>query len=274
MGSISRSFRLLKASFQVLGADKELMVFPLLAFIAQVFAALSFVGISFGLGLAGADMDSAEPGPLHYLIGFAFYFVCYFTTIFFNAAVIGAARIRLDGGDPTVMDGLRAAGANIGKIAAYAAIAATVGLILRTLSERMGLLGKIVIAIIGAAWGAITFFVLPVLVFEPVGPVAAIKRSTQILKERWGEGFIGNGSIGLAMFLLLLPAMALSFAVMVAVHPIAGAVLLVLSIMTVALMGSTLSGIYLSALYAYATTGKVGMSFDENDLNGAFRSKK
>lgn len=271
MGSISRSFRLLKASFQVLGADKELMVFPLLAFIAQVFAALSFGGISFGLGLADAG---TEPGPLHYVIGFGFYFACYFTTIFFNAAVIGAARIRLDGGDPTVMDGLRIAGSHIGKIAAYAAIAATVGLILRSLSERAGLLGKIVIAIIGAAWGAITFFVVPVLVFEPVGPVDAIKRSTRILKERWGEGFVGNGSIGLAMFLLLLPAIGLSFLLGAVVHPLAGIGLLVVSIMVVALIGSTLSGIYLSALYAYATTGKVGMAFDENDLGGAFRAKR
>jgi hypothetical protein len=245
-------------------------VFPLLAFIAQVFAVLSFGGISFGLGL----FDVPEANPLHYVVGFAFYFVCYFTTIFFNAAVIGAARIRLDGGDPTVMDGLRIAGSHIGKIAGYALIAATVGLILRTIAERSGLIGRIIIAILGAAWSAITFFVVPVLVFEPTGPIESIKRSTQILKERWGEGFIGNGSIGFAMFLMLLPALGLSGLLGYAVHPLAGVGLAVLSVITVALIGSTLSGIYLSALYAYATTGKVGAGFDETDMSAAFRSKK
>lgn len=271
MESISRSFRLLRASLHVLNADKELMVFPLLAFVAQIFAVLSFGGLSFGLGLAAAG---TEAGPLHYVIGFAFYFVCYFTTIFFNAAVIGAARIRLDGGDPTVMDGLRAAGAHIGKIAVYALIAATVGLILRSLSERAGVLGKIVIAVIGAAWSAITFFVVPVLVFEPVGPIESIKRSTRLLKERWGEGFVGNGSIGLAMFLLLLPALAFAALLGIGVHPLAGIGFGALAVAVVMLLGSTLSGIYLSALYAYATTGKVGAGFEDVDMSGAFRVKR
>lgn len=266
----SRSFRLLQASFGVLASDKELLIFPVLSFIATLCAAASFGGLSFLVGLPHGDQLT----PVHYVIGFGFYFATYFTTIFFNAAVVGAARIRLDGGDPTLMDGLRAAGKHVGKIAVYALIAATVGLILRTLSERSGLLGKIVIAIVGAAWSAITFFIVPVLIFEPHGPVESIRRSTQILKERWGEGFVGNGSIGFAMFLLTLPLIALSILLAVAVHPFVGLGLGLFGICTIAVLGSTLSGIYLSALYAYATTGQAGTAFGADDLQAAFRPKR
>src|SRR5207237_6690384 len=94
--------------------------------------------------------------PVQYLILAAFYFCTSFIAIFFNAAIVGAATIRLQGGDPTLSDGLRLAWSHAGKIVAWAAVTATVGLILRSLEERAGLLGRIVLGIIGAAWSAIT----------------------------------------------------------------------------------------------------------------------
>jgi hypothetical protein len=132
--------------------------------------------------------------------------VAYLIGIFFNAAVVGAATIRLQGGDPTMRDGLRLASSRLGKIAGWAAISATVGLILRSLEERAGFIGDLIIGLIGVVWGAITFFVVPVLLYEPVGPVEGIKRSAAIFKRRWGEQFTGNVAIGLAMFLIALPA--------------------------------------------------------------------
>jgi len=49
--------------------------------------------------------------------------------------------------------------------------------------------------------------------------------------------------------------------------------LLVLIIMALILVSNTLSGIYVAAVYRYATTGEAGSYFDSSMVEGAFRPK-
>lgn len=270
MERISRGFRLVGASWQVLKADRELMILPVLSFLAIGAVAASLFAAAWGVGLPSGG---ESPTILHYLLIGLFYFASYFIGIFFNAAVVGAAMIRLDGGDPTVRDGLRVAGSKVDKIVGWAALAATVGLILRALEERAGFLGRIVIAIVGAAWSAVTFFVVPVLLYEPLGVMDSVKRSASLFKQRWGEQFVGNVSIGLAMFLIALPLLAVVAALAWAVPPL-GILLGVIVFGVLAAAGGAMSGIFNAALYRYATTGEARGAFSEDDLRGAFRPRR
>ncbi len=272
METIKRGFRLLGASWQVLKADRELLWLPVVSF---VFILIATFGVGALAWVIGGDFTQRDKFPegLDYVWLFAFYFVTYFIGIFFNAAVVGAAMIRLEGGDPTVGDGLKAAWAKRGKIAGWAAVSATVGLILRSLEERAGFLGRIVIGLIGAAWGAITFFVVPVILYEPLGVGQAIKRSAGIFKQRWGETFVGTGSIGIAMFLLIFLVGAVAAGLGAVWIPL-GVVVAVIGIGLVVAIGSALSGIFNSALYRYATTGEAPGAFSEADLQGSFKPKR
>jgi hypothetical protein len=271
MERIRRGFRLLGASWEVIKQDRELLVLPLISFLAIAIAGSTLAGIGWA-----ADVFDAEGGRLSamaYVLLFAFYFVTYFIGIFFNAAVVGAAMIRLNGGDPTVRDGLRAAGSKVGKIAGWAAVSATVGIILHSLEERAGFLGRIVIAIVGAAWSAVTFFVVPVLLFEPVGVFPGVKRSASLFKQRWGEQFTGNVSIGLAMFLVALPLAAVT-ALLFTVNPVLGIVVGIVAFGLLAAIGSALSGVFSAALYRFATTGESSGAFTQDDLSGSFRPRR
>jgi len=98
------------------------------------------------------------------LVALVFYVVAYFITLFFNTALVGAAMIRMDGGNPSLGDGLRIAWERKGRIFGYACIAATVGLLLRSLEEKVGWLGRLVVKLIGVGWALATFLVVPVLV--------------------------------------------------------------------------------------------------------------
>jgi len=49
-------------------------------------------------------------------------------------------------------------------------VAATVGLILRIIGERSDVIGKLIIGLIGAGWSIATYFVVPIIAFEDVGP--------------------------------------------------------------------------------------------------------
>lgn len=270
MGRISRAFRLLGASWQVLRADKELLILPVISLIATVVVTAAIGGFAWAGGL-GRERESLSAIDYVYLA--VFYFVTYFIAIFFNAAVVGAATIRLRGGDPSIRDGLRMAASKLGKIAGWAAVSATIGLILRSLEERFGFLGDLVIGLIGAAWGAVTFFVVPVILYEPVGVVDSIKRSAGIFKQRWGETFVGNGSIGLAMFLVAIPILAVAGGLGALSVPL-GIAVGVVGIVFLVAIGSALSGVFNAALYRFATTGETAGAFDPSDLQSSFRPKR
>ena len=138
------------------------------------------------------------PPPASPSCAFVFYVLAYFVAIFFNTALVGAAMIRMDGGNPTLRDGLAIARSRVGRIFGYAVIAATVGLLLQALEERVGWVGQFVIKLIGVAWTLATFLVVPVLVTRDVGPIDAVKESAALLRETWGENLIGTVGLGLA----------------------------------------------------------------------------
>ena len=154
-GRFSRSLELARASWSVVQADKELMWFPVMSFIALVLILGSVAAPVVVVGGLGPE-TAAEPSPASWLAVLAFYILAYFIGIFFNTALVGAAMIRLDGGNPTVGDGLRIAWSRVGRIFGYACIAATVGMFLRALEDRVGWIGTIIVKLIGVAWAIAT----------------------------------------------------------------------------------------------------------------------
>ena len=274
MNKIQSSWELVKASFRVLTADKELMIFPIISSISLFFVTLTFFIPSLFAGI----FEESGLGVISYVVLFLYYLAQYTVIFFFNTALVGAAMIRLQGGDPTLKDGFRIAFSRFGAILGYAAIAATVGLILRALS-RKGNLGRIVSSIFGLAWNVATFLVVPVLAVEGVGPIKAIKSSVAHLRKSWGEQIIGNLGIGavfgivfILLILLFVPIVWLVIAYVQATWAIIAVIAaLVLLLVLLGLVQSTLNGVYTAAVYQFATTGKSSGFFDQNLVQQAFR---
>ena len=170
-------------------------------------------------------------------------------------------------------DGLALAREHLGAIFVWAVITATVGMTLRMIQERVPLLGGIVVALLGVAWNVLTFFVVPVFLYEPVGVGGSIKRSASLFKQRWGEQFVGNGAIGLAMFLIGL-VVALPLGLLSLSAPAVGIPVLVLSLLAVAAAGVACSGVFNAALYRYATTGEASSVFAPGDLDASFKPRR
>lgn len=276
---LSNSWNLMKASWAVLREDKELIIFPILSTVAVILVTISFAVPMFFAGFFDKGMLN-DNGILKYVIGFLFYFVEYTIIIFSNTALVGAAMIRLRGGNPTVSDGFKIAFDHITTILGYALISATVGLILRSISERSGIFGKIVVSILSFAWNLATFLVIPVLVVENIGPIDAIKRSTSLLKKTWGEQIAGNISIGLVFGLLMVGTVLLAIPVFLSISSLGSTYLViitvigfVLTLVMLALISSTLSSIYEAAVYIYAAEGKTTGFFEERLVSEAFRQK-
>ena len=283
-GKFARSWALMKASAAVLRSDKSLLVFPLLSGLCTLLVAASFL-IPVGVMVIGGEHAGADfherMSVVGYLLMFAFYLVQYFVIIFFQAALTGVALMHLRGEPTSVGAGFALARARLTQILGYALIAATVGLLLRMVQERLGLIGRFVVGLIGLAWTVATFLVVPVLVSKDVGPVDAVRHSVELLKRSWGENLIGQGGIGVVFGLLMFVAVLLgallvggAFALHSIVAVVVAVVVVVLGFILLGLIQSALQGIYAAALYRYAEAGEASVGFDQVLLQQAFAPKK
>ncbi len=282
----SNSWALFKASLDVLQQDRELLWFPVLSTIAAVLVGITFL-VPLGIFVtANPELGESDGLPTAFYAGlFAFYVVQYFVIFFFNTALVGAAIARLEGKDPTLRDGLRIATDRLGAIFGYALIASTVGIVLQAIEERVGLVGKIVIGLIGATWTVASFLVVPVLATRDIGPVDAVRQSVSLLKKSWGENVIGHAGFGLIFFLIYIGLIGLFVLIGV---PLAGAsedpermtpalvalaIFGILVLMLVAVIQSALKGIYSAALYRHATEHVTTAGFSQDILDSAFKTK-
>jgi hypothetical protein len=268
MGRIGRSFQLVGQSYRLLMQDKELMILPL---ISGTVIAIAIAAFAFGFGVDSAKLEARSPEL--YVPLFLMYVVTYAVGIFFQAAVIAGATERMRGGNPTVRSALAVASSRIVSIVMWAVVAATVGILLRAISERLGFVGKIIVSFIGAAWSLATFFVVPVLVLEQETVQGSFWRSVEVFKKTWGETVVGGINLGVAAFCAWVTLFALTglLAMLIGTPALAlfaaGAVFLVVFF-------SALQGVYVASLYRYATGGQAGEGFDKALFEQAFVPKK
>lgn len=270
---ISRSFELVSASWKILMQDKKLLAFPVLSGIVTLLVVATFIIPLFIVGGTGGITTGSITSII---VLFLFYLVSYAVVIFFNVGLITCVNARMQGEEATVGDGIANAFRHIGSILAWAAIAATVGLILRMIEDRAGFLGQIAVAVVGGIWSLVTFFVVPVLVFEEIGVFVAIRESFALFRKTWGETVVGSISISLVFMLMGFLGLLCVLGSMVIGNGmlfIPVLVLFILLIVILAVIASALQGIFVVTLYTYAKTGQVPAVFRKDLIEQAFVPK-
>jgi hypothetical protein len=286
MGVFSRSWTLTKLTFGVIRQDKEMLLFPLLAGVFSLLYGAVLLYPTIIVQLVGSAEGSLVLDALELAALFATYFGLAFIATFFNVCVVYTAKTRFAGGDATFMQSVRFALSRIHLIAAWSLVAASVGILLRVLdqlAERLGLIGKVVIGLLswllGAMWSLVTLFVIPVMVYEEVGPLDAIKRSTQTLRDTWGESLVRHVGLGLVQLLFLGLGVGLGVVLSMLLFPLGGAGVVAAVAITgvyflaVILVFAVADNVYSAALYAYANGRPLPADFDHETLRLAFRQR-
>ena len=271
MNRIHQGWKLARTSWTVLRSDRSLAAFPVLAAIATLLAAAAF-GIP---SLLFFDDDMTVPGVI--FAGIAIYLVT-FAAVFFNVALAAAAAQVLDGHDATVASGVAVAKTRLSAVSGWAAMAASVNIVIRGLLSRTGPLGDLLLGGIAVAWGLVTFLAVPIIALEGTGPIDTLKRSAQIFRERWGEQVTGQVSIGFVVALAAIIPAALLIGIGLL---IGGAVaigffvgLAVVILIVAGIVSTALSQIFAVALYRFATGRGATGAFTEAELANSIVPRK
>ncbi len=279
MARIRNGLRLVRASWDVLRADREMLLLPVLSLVASIgLLAIGFYGMFGGnVDLLRAGGQLQVPGVADWIAFAVLGYLLSYCTIFFNVALVCAADERMRGGEPTLRSALAQAGQNAVAIAPWALVSVVVSGIIKAIEERGGFVGRIIGGMLGLAWALITYLVLPVLVLEGLTVREAITRSKELFVKTWGETVSGEIGMGLIGFLAIATPFPILFILGSGGSPDRRAIAVGVAVawlLVVTVVMSALNIIFRVALYRYAADGETPEGFEDLDLGGVFPPKR
>ncbi len=211
------------------------------------------------------------------------YFLSMFLATFFNVAFVHEIFDALDGNNVSVAEGIQFALTKLKSILMWTLFAGLIGLLIKSLEERFGFFGRMVIRFIGTAWSVASVFVIPVLVLEQHSdnPIEVVKQSAGVIRKAWGEALAGYAGLqigGVIVILSMFVAIGLSGWAGWASQSFMPVAIGMLSWFAAACAFSYALGvagqIYLCVLYRYATAGTVPNGYTKEMLGLAWTPKK
>ena len=274
MSKIAITMSLMKASWQVLKKDKELLLLPVFSGICCLSVMTIFIlqGLEHGWLKSFANDAASQQKNTAYCFMFLFYYCNYLVIVFFNSAIIACAVIRMNGGNPTLGDGLQAAVNRFPHIAGWALIAATIGFLLGMIESGSQRGSSIIARILGISWSVISYLAIPLIVVEKTNPLFAMDFSMEMMRRTWGEQVIGNFSFGLVFSLFslpVLPFLLLFSKTWGASSFLPNLIFVVIYLIILSIFQSALQNIFNAVIYVFARDGKVPDEFSAEQLRGA-----
>ena len=290
MGIFQRSWEITKISFRVIKKDKELLIYPFLAAIFSMLfsVAILFPTIIYEMIQSGVPEDVLSAFSfVEYLIVFATYLGLALIATFFNVCVVYTVKTRFEGGNATLGSSFKFAFSKFHLIISWSLLTATVGLLLYILdriAESLGNAGEIIVriirGIIGMAWGIVTIFVIPGMVYYGLGPKDAIKKSVDTLGKTWGESIVRHFGMGFIQFLFFLLGAGIGSGIYFLTQSlgITGIIITVVVVfiyfLILTLVFNVANSVYNTALFVYADTGSIPQGYNKKLMSNAFKQKK
>jgi hypothetical protein len=264
---LKTGFVLTKDSVLVMRHNPQLFAFPAVSGVAGLAFLGNFLGVTFGL------MAIAPEGGM--LVGlFAVYLVLTFVTSFFNAALVHQTREVLGGNDASLKAGVAAAWDVKAPLFVWAIISATIGLVINAIENSDSRVARLFGTIFGVAWTLMTFFVIPVIVFEQTSTKEMFTRSAGTFKQTWGETPISLLGINIVGAIVAVPFVLPGIYLFNIGLGVAGIGLILAGVLLSFLISQTLQGVVKTTLYLYARDGKRPDEFDNVDFDSLATESK
>ena len=246
--------QLLRASLGLFRENRKMIWLPVLSGVVSAAAFLAISG-----AVAVPLLYAYGPSPWAVLYLFPGIMAASFVGVYFNVALAFGANEQIEGRRISVRDALGMAWSRRRVVFSWALLSAVVGTVIQAVESRLGIFGRLLGVLGGLAWAVATFLVVPVLAFEEVGPIEALKKSSHLIRTTFGT--IARGALRFGVLFLGWILLAVAVIVAGVVVALSGAPVLGMPIAVLGVIGFFVISMYLAAagmymrtiLYRYAT---------------------
>lgn len=275
-GRIKAGWLLFKETWRYFRTDSEMVWIPLITSGINL-VLFGLLAVSFYLFLASTGYTLPEEAESISLPEYIFIFLCYvigaYSLALSEAAIANTVYTRVHGGNATLGNSLRSAFSHSASLLLWSVITSTVGMLLRVIAERSQFIGRIIVMLLGVAWSALTYFVVPAMVIDKKSAFASIGKSKDVFKTTWGETIVSNFSIGVIFMGLHVALLVVTVAMMIFAAMYEFWILMIvlgvayaLVFITLCLVQSAMNGILKTLLYVYAAEGTMPPNFNQELL--------
>ena len=268
---IRTGWQLTKAALKILQQDKELILYPLCAALGMIGLIVVFFFITISSGLIVSLATPSLANSTRYIFIALFLLAAYTVSIFFEAAIIASTFQRCEGKNPTFSSGLSLPAKRIVSLVLWAIILTLVTIFIQMIrnlskgrSRKAQTTSNIGASTLETGWHLFSFFVIPSIVIEDLSVFKALQRSKYLFIKTWGENITAQFTTGALFFVLML----LGVLPLVGAALIGNDLLLILTsisfliwIIAIIILSTTINGILVALLYAYATNKRIPKSY-------------
>ncbi len=272
--NLKAGWRLGRETRKLIMADRQLFIYPVISAIIGI--------VLFALLVVSWVFINATT-PFQILTLFLFYVASYFTSTYVIIAMLIAFRSHSQGNRISMGEAFSQANQYWKLVLEWAIFDAIITTIIRVIESRFrfDFITRLIIgSVVAFAFSVATFFVVPVIIDEKVGPIKAIKTSTKFIIDNFGKtfgGFIYTDIYTLAFILGGIAVMVLGFVVLSSsllipgiVVMAAGFLLFIFGMIFNYVLGNTLKLI----IYDYMTDrGKLPKGWDKGMIDDALKRK-
>jgi hypothetical protein len=259
LAKLEIGLNLARTSWRVLVSEPVLTVVPVVTLAIGATVLLGYVSAFGGVGplLDGGKLDVAvKTFPLAVLLNVL--------GVVAQAVIVDGATNRMQRGRTSLTASWAKALGHLPDLCGFALVLTIERTLTGMLRGRRG--GDLLANLFDRAWDFATFLSVPVILYENAGGLASVKRSAQLVRQRWASQLAAGGAIQLAILVVALPVMVIVALLGFAVTPVLGIALVVAVLLVVVVVSAALSGILSAAMYRYAVTGEVSIGFSETDM--------
>ena len=262
---------LVKTAWSALRTDKELIGLPLMGGVAALVAVAPILAIY--------AFIPSDARPAQVIVGVAALLVFSVISTFFAVALAGGAHERMSGGHPTFKSSVALAWSRRRGVVGWAVLNVTVGLVLRIIEDRVkGVAGFLIRMLGDVAWTLASYFAIPIIAANDVGPIEALKLSSTVFRQRWSKAIRVQFRLGLYALGVVLAAVVGAAIVAAAwqASVILGVLLALVvgaAVITAFLVMSAVTAYARVALYRYAA-GLPTPGFNDGMLFAAVKVKR
>jgi len=263
--NISAGFRLLPPCWAALMADPTLLFVPIMVLLVGGAAAAGYVAAFGGLAhllTGGSGVVAAKTLPLTVVLAVV--------SVMGRAVVVADATQRLQGAKPRIDKAWRLTVSRLPALIGFGVAQAVENTV--TASMRNSAAGRVAANVADTAWDFATFLAVPAILFEKVGPLAAVRRSGSLVASRWGTQLTAQAVLSFAIAACVMPLVIAAMMVASANAALGIALVVAILLATIA-VSSALNGILSAAMYRFATTGLLSAGFNEAEMWSVFAGR-